>query len=685
MGHGMPRAMGRDDSRAMVPQVPSRGNPRAGAACGVAPERGVARASAGRLKTAGGRKPGEARGAPRASKGQEAMRGGGRGPTTAIRTPHKRLAPAAPLTPAAKAATLPCLQGWARSVRRPRRDLADAFGSSAGARLLRCSRSTVGRHLMTPKQAPALQRFLGGPGVAVLAALVGISQAAFAGQSAAGAAAVLAAAGAARPVLRHVPQQRVRGRHRRAAVAARVAAARSGAVARRRRHRQRRRRSRALGGGGAQAPRRRDAATAAPAPRQGRLRRVPAVAGGRAGSGGGGAAEPGPHPGVPPAEPDRVPQRHPRPPRSGRGRRRSGFPPTRRTASASTTTPAPCRSRRPSSSVTCRPPADQPARHRRAAGRRDVHLHLRGSAEPDSGEPAERGSAVRLARRRRGAAPFPRRRRVPHQAAAAHQLRGLRARHRSAPRRRDPPRRPAHPAVHVRRRRAGHARADQLRRQHPRRRRVGVVLAARRRRPRASHQGRRRAASHRGVLPPGDLGRRRRAAAAAVRVRPRRERQCRTATRPSTTFRSTAPSRWTAPGDTPTRRRLFTSTPASEAEGAAVRGRDRRHPRAPRPTGARCPTTTSTRCSTSSTSAGRAAASTPASASPSKRVLADPEFLYRIEHDPVDSPPNASYAIPDSTSPRGCRSSSGAAFPTTSCWPRPRTARSATPRPSRGR
>ena len=60
--------------------------------------------------------------------------------------------------------------------------------------------------------------------------------------------------------------------------------------------------------------------------------------------------------------------------------------------------------------------------------------------------------------------------------------------------------------------------------------------------------------------------------------------------------------------------------------------------------------------------------SRPASSSPSKRCSSSPDFLFRVERDPAGvgagAPPTGSAT---SSSPRACRSSSGAAFPTTSC------------------
>ena len=100
------------------------------------------------------------------------------------------------------------------------------------------------------------------------------------------------------------------------------------------------------------------------------------------------------------------------------------------------------------------------------------------------------------------------------------------------------------------------------------------------------------------------------------------------------------------PGDTPTRRRLFTCTPAAEADE--------------RPCAAEILGTLARRAYRRPVSdddvetlldffdVGRRGGSFDAGIGLAvERVLADPEFLYRIEQDPVDSPPNAIYEVPD--------------------------------------
>ena len=99
------------------------------------------------------------------------------------------------------------------------------------------------------------------------------------------------------------------------------------------------------------------------------------------------------------------------------------------------------------------------------------------------------------------------------------------------------------------------------------------------------------------------------------------------------------------PGDTPTRRRLFTCTPAAEADE--------------RPCAAEILGTLARRAYRRPVSdddvetlldffdIGRRGGSFDAGIGLAlERVLADPEFLYRIEQDPVDSPPGAIYEVP---------------------------------------
>ena len=100
------------------------------------------------------------------------------------------------------------------------------------------------------------------------------------------------------------------------------------------------------------------------------------------------------------------------------------------------------------------------------------------------------------------------------------------------------------------------------------------------------------------------------------------------------------------PGDTPTRRRLFTCTPAAEVDerpcaaeilGALARRAYRRPV-----------SDDDVETLLDFFDIGRRGGSFDAGIGLAlERVLADPEFLYRIEQDPVDSPPGAIYEIPD--------------------------------------
>ena len=126
----------------------------------------------------------------------------------------------------------------------------------------------------------------------------------------------------------------------------------------------------------------------------------------------------------------------------------------------------------------------------REPGARD----LRDSAARRAGRSAERGSAVRIARRHRDSLRLPGRRRVPDQGPAAPAVSGLPHGHGLAAAARRPPRRQAAEAVHRRRHGPRHPGRGQLRRRRRtglcRRSRVGDVHAAdRRRRPRGPRAG----------------------------------------------------------------------------------------------------------------------------------------------------------------------------------------------------
>ena len=132
------------------------------------------------------------------------------------------------------------------------------------------------------------------------------------------------------------------------------------------------------------------------------------------------------------------------------------------------------------------------------------------------------------------------------------------------------------------------------------------------------------------------------------------------------------PFKATGPGDTPSRRRIFTCRPAAAARArpaeTAVRPADRHGAGAARlpPAGRR-------------RRRGAAAGVLSRRAAPRRgfdagiqlalqRILSDPEFVFRAERDPQPAgAASARTASPISSWRRACRSSCGAASPTTSC------------------
>ena len=133
------------------------------------------------------------------------------------------------------------------------------------------------------------------------------------------------------------------------------------------------------------------------------------------------------------------------------------------------------------------------------------------------------------------------------------------------------------------------------------------------------------------------------------------------------TFTLTGPFNPTGPGDTPSRRRIFFCRPASTADEEAC---------------ARRIITTFARRAyrghdghsdlerlTSSTSTGRKEGTFERGIQMAlERMIASPKFIFRVERDPAGRGCRArSIGSPISSSPRGCRSSCGAAFPTISC------------------
>ena len=246
----------------------------------------------------------------------------------------------------------------------------------------------------------------------------------------------------ARPVLRGVPQRpHAPGRP-------------DAAVHRHRARRPRRRRGRGVGEGRPQAAGPGDAAAGPAAARARGLRRGRARPRDGPRRRRGRRPQPGP-PAHPPPEPRRVPQRRPRSARPGDRRarvaaaRRVGLRVRQHRRRAGDLAGA----ARP---LHGRGREDQPARPRRRldpARRRDLHRPLHEVA----GRPHERGAAVRLARRPRGAPPLPPRRRVRHPPRAAARLRQPHPRAAGAERHRAAPRPRPHRRVHGRRRRGAGA------------------------------------------------------------------------------------------------------------------------------------------------------------------------------------------------------------------------------------
>ena len=240
----------------------------------------------------------------------------------------------------------------------------------------------------------------------------------------------------------------------------------------------------------------------------------------------------------------------------------------------------------------------------------------------DAGRSAERGSAVRIARRHRHSPQLSRRRRVPHQGPAAAPVSGLPQGHGMAAAARRPSRWQAAEAVHRRRRRQGPASGAQLRRRRRaglcRRSRVGKVHAGRRRRgPGGPRPGRGGPARRRRVVRQGDVGAGRPAAAAAAR-QGHHERQGRTwTTRTSARSRSAVRTRRSVRAkDTPSRRAIFVCQPQRSRGRASLRHHDPVADGPARLSAAGDAAPTCRRCSSSSTAAGaRAEASTPASSS----------------------------------------------------------------------
>ena len=119
----------------------------------------------------------------------------------------------------------------------------------------------------------------------------------------------------------------------------------------------------------------------------------------------------------------------------------------------------------------------------------------------------------------------------------------------------------------------------------------------------------------------------------------------------------------------PARRRAGSGSSTCQPRAAIRRGAVRQDDPPRRSRGARTggpsPTRTSSRCWRCTGRRPQKAGSRPASRRRSRRLLVSPDFLYRIERDPRVGAAARTIASAISSSRRGCRSSSGAAFPTT--------------------
>ena len=138
------------------------------------------------------------------------------------------------------------------------------------------------------------------------------------------------------------------------------------------------------------------------------------------------------------------------------------------------------------------------------------------------------------------------------------------------------------------------------------------------------------------------------------------------------TLSITGPFNPTGPGDTPSRRRIFVVPAASEAPATQARRRARRRS-SRRWRGARIasrrPTPISQRLLDFYRAGRRDGTFETGIQRALQRILASPKFVIRVEHEPPARRAGRGLS-PSATSSwrRGCRSSSGAAFRTTSCW-----------------
>ena len=312
-------------------------------------------------------------------------------------------------------------------------------------------------------------------------------------------------------ILRRLSQRAPRHRGGRGRVRAGFAAPRNGSRTRLGGPGAAERRRGAVGAGDREARRRLDAAGGAPATRRGGGALGHELAGDAHRPGGRGEPESGPNRFDASPEPHRVRQRDSRPPRSGD--RRNGAAARRRDIGYRVRQQrgGPLDIDRATGALSVCRTEDLAPGHRCHHGARFRALRELRAADP--GGPAQRGPAARIPRRPLRHAPFSGRRQLhlPHR--ADDQLAGLRPRHGQKEPARPPHRRQARPAVHGGGRGAGHAGSHDLVAGRGGRPRMGAVRPRVGRPPGGPRARRRRTARRRGLFRPQPLGARGSAAA----------------------------------------------------------------------------------------------------------------------------------------------------------------------------
>ena len=126
------------------------------------------------------------------------------------------------------------------------------------------------------------------------------------------------------------------------------------------------------------------------------------------------------------------------------------------------------------------------------------------------------------------------------------------------------------------------------------------------------------------------------------------------------------------PGDTPSRRRIFVCEPKAAERRGGLRQAHRVHAGCAEPIGGRSPMPTCESRWSSIARPDRGGGFDAGIEMAPELDSGNPQFLFRIEPDPPGLPARTALSHRRTSSwPRGCRSSSGAAFPTTNCstWP----------------